>query len=200
MNEIYKRAYFESMRFICPDVEVHAYEHISPHLLVKTFKKKEYVFDPELVQKEVGYIIEGLVRAFYVDSKGNEISTWFCKENEYVTDYPSFLQQKLGNYFFQVLEPSTIVFLPKIAMDNAYEEFPGIQKYGRLIAEIILNIQHERLESFLFMNAKERYLNFVQNNKELLNRISISHMASLLGIERQSLTRIRKELFEEGIS
>jgi DNA-binding MarR family transcriptional regulator len=55
-------------------------------------------------------------------------------------------------------------------------------------------MQQRRIEGFIFGNAESRYLSFVRENPALLNRVSVSHLASFLGIERQSLTRIRKRL------
>ena len=66
--------------------------------------------------------------------------------------------------------------------------------YGRLIAEHVLTVQTDRVESFLFENAEERYLNFIEQNRDIINRISLSHLASHLGIERQSLSRIRSRI------
>jgi hypothetical protein len=55
-------------------------------------------------------------------------------------------------------------------------------------------MQQRRIEGFIFGNAESRYLSFARENPALLNRVSVSHLASFLGIERQSLTRIRKRL------
>jgi DNA-binding MurR/RpiR family transcriptional regulator len=57
-----------------------------------------------------------------------------------------------------------------------------------------LKIQQKRIEGFLFDNAETRYLDFIEENPDLFNRVSLSYLASYLGIERQSLTRIRKKL------
>ena len=62
---------------------------------------------------------------------------------------------------------------------------------GRFIAENVLTILSDRVESFLFNTAKERYLKFITENPELLQRVSLTHLSSFLGIERQSLSRIR---------
>ena len=69
--------------------------------------------------------------------------------------------------------------------------------YGRLIAEHVLTVQTDRVESFLFENAEQRYLNFIDKNPDIINRISLTHLASYLGIERQSLSRIRKKIVEK---
>jgi CRP-like cAMP-binding protein len=75
-----------------------------------------------------------------------------------------------------------------------YQQSPKFERYGRLIAEEILKRQQTRIESFIFQTAEERYLDFMKQHPALFNRISLSHLCSYLGIERQSLTRIRQKL------
>ena len=65
---------------------------------------------------------------------------------------------------------------------------------GRYIAENVLTILSDRVESFLFNTAEERYLKFINENPELIQRISLTHLSSFLGIERQSLSRIRSKI------
>ncbi len=69
-----------------------------------------------------------------------------------------------------------------------------IERFGRLIAEAVLKFQQKRIESFLFDTAEARYLEFIKENPGLFNRVSLSHLSSYLGIERQTLTRIRQKL------
>ncbi len=82
-------------------------------------------------------------------------------------------------------------------MQECYTKYKNFEKYGRLVAENLLVMKNNRIESFLFENAEQRYLNFVKENAELLSRISLTHLSSFLGIERQSLTRIRKKLIQK---
>jgi len=84
-------------------------------------------------------------------------------------------------------------------IQKGYEQFPIFERYGRLIAEEVLKMQQKRIEGFLFENAETRYLEFVKENPDLFNRVSLSHLASFLGIERQSLTRIRKKLIQSSL-
>jgi ABC-type amino acid transport substrate-binding protein len=79
-------------------------------------------------------------------------------------------------------------------IQEGYKKFPIFERYGRLVAEAVLKIQQKRIEGFLFDNAETRYLDFIKENPNLFNRVSLSYLASYLGIERQSLTRIRKKL------
>jgi CRP-like cAMP-binding protein len=175
----------------CSDAE---WDYLRSGLEVQQLKTKAFFIEAGKAHNHLGFIVSGLVRAFYIDSRGEEITVLFIKENEYATDYPSFLMQTPGRYHFQCLEPSTIITLPYSHMQQGYQLFPGFERYGRLVAEEVLKTLQKRIESFQFDRAEQRYLNFTQQNPELFQRISLTHLASYLGIERPSLSRIRKNI------
>lgn len=170
---------------------------ISQNVSITEYSIKSFYLRAGDVQQSLGFVYQGLIRAFYIDDKGNEITTSFVKENEYATDYGAFIRQKPCKYYFQCLEPCIMVDLPYQVMQDGYQKSKHIEKYGRLVTEEVLVLQQKRIESFLFQQAEERYLAFVAENPNLFNRVSLSYLSSYLGIERQSLSRIRKKLAEK---
>lgn len=192
--EIALQTYLDSVKAICPKITEGELAYYKTILTTTTLKAKEFYFQENQVQNQIGFIYQGLIRAYYIDSQGNEKTTHFVKENEYATDYPAFLTQMPSKYAFQCLEPSVIINLSYEKMQSGYEKYPILERYGRLMAEEVLKIQQSRIESFLFENAEERYLRFISLNPTLFNRVSLSHLSSCLGIERPSLSRIRKKL------
>lgn len=180
-----------------PTLSSEAKKFTRSFLIVEHYKKKEFLHKSGAVQKEVGYVCQGLLRKFYSNEKGSEIITGFSKEKEYATDYPAFLSQRPSKYAIQCLEPSIIVKIPYQKLQEAYRRHKENEMYGRLVAESVLTRETNRIESLLFDSAEERYLNFITQNQGIINRISLTHLASYLGIERQSLSRIRKNLAEK---
>lgn len=190
-------SYLNHFRLVCPQITEEELSYISEGLSISCLKNKDLYLNEGEVQRNIGFLVSGLMRVFYVDEKGNEITTWFAKENEYVTDYPAFIRQSPAKFNFQCLEPCMVVNLPYSDMQKCYEKYKMIEKYGRLVAEEVVVMQQSRIESFLFENAEQRYLNFVSHNSDLFNRISLTYLSSYLGIERQSLSRIRKSLAQK---
>lgn len=188
------KVYLESYKQVCNQITEEELAYIGKELTTSEFKTKQYYLKAGQIQTAIGYVVSGLMRSFYIDDKGNEITISFVKENEYVTDYGAFIRQKPSKYYFQCLEPSIVVNLPYSEMQNGYNLYKNIERYGRLVTEEVLVQQQTRLESFLFEKAEERYLNFIKRSPELFNRISLTYLSSYLGIERQSLSRIRKML------
>lgn len=186
--------FLKSVRAICPGLADLELSQFASKLTIKELKKKDNFLQAGKVQKAIGFVVKGLVRSFFIDNNGDEITVGFYPEGDYATHYPAFIAQKPSHYTIQCLEPTTMVCLSFEDMQWIYQHVPAFERYGRLIAEIILNRQQSRIESFIFQTAEERYLDFVEQHPTLFNRISLSHLCSYLGIERQTLTRIRQKL------
>lgn len=186
--------YLKSVRTICPAISDDELSVFASKLSFNELKKKEIFLRSGKVQKAIGFIAEGLVRSFYIDNDGNEITVGFYKEGDYATHYPAYITRKPGLYTIQCLEPTKMVCLAYEDQQWIYQQSANFERYGRLIAEEILKRQQARIESFIFETAEQRYLNFIEKHADLFNRISLSHLCSFLGIERQSLTRIRQKL------
>jgi CRP/FNR family transcriptional regulator, anaerobic regulatory protein len=186
--------YLKSVRVICPAVSDDELSLLDSKITFKELKKKEVFLQAGKVQKAIGFIAEGLVRSFYIDNAGNEITVGFYKEGDYATHYPAYITRQPSLYTIQCLEPTSMVYLSYEDQQWIFQQSANFERYGRLIAEEVLKRQQARIESFIFQTAEQRYLNFIEKHSSLFNRISLSHLCSFLGIERQSLTRIRQKI------
>lgn len=188
------RTYLESVKSLCPGVTDIELKFLEDSLSVSEYKPRYTYIPADTVQHEIGFVHTGLLRAFFVDPKGNEITVNFIREKGCATHYSAFISKSPCRYSFQCLEPSVIVGLSYEHIQEAYERYPVMERYGRLMAEQVLKSLQKRIEGFLFDSAENRYLDFIRDNPDLFNRVSLSHLASYLGIERQTLTRIRQRL------
>lgn len=188
------KIFLKSVRAICPELTEAELSVFSEKLSVITFRKKDLFIQSGQIQPSIGFIYSGLIRSYYIDGKGNEKTVRFYAENDYATHYTAFLTRQPSKYTFQCLEDTRLVLLSYEDMQRSYAQIPAFEKYGRLVAEEILKMQQQRIESFVFQTAEERYLDFMKQYPDLYNRVSLSHLCSYLGIERQTLTRIRQKL------
>ncbi len=167
-----------------------------PFLKTKPYKEKAYLLSENKICHEIGFINKGSFRTFYL-ADGKEINTQFVFENEFVVDYDSFLHEKPSRYFIQALEDSEIVSFNLSALQNAYEVSHNWERFGRMMAEHSYRLTTQRVESFLFMDGEQRYLDLLKGNPQIFNRIPLYHIASYLGLERESLSRLRKKIAEK---
>jgi CRP/FNR family transcriptional regulator, anaerobic regulatory protein len=190
-------SYINAIRKICPEITKQEIDYLVSGLSIQAFEPKHFYIQANTIQKCIGFVHSGLLRAFYIDNEGKDITIRFVQENGFATDYSSFIQQTKSKYYFQCLEKTTIVNIPFNHIQNGYKQYPLLERYGRIIAEEIIKSLQNRIESFQFYTAEERYLHFVKNSSSLFNRVSLSYLSTYLGIERPSLSRIRKKLAQK---
>jgi len=190
------QAFSDALKEVCPELNSDEITFMCNKVKVISLKANTLYLKAGEIQKSIAFSFKGLLRSFYINDKGEEITIDFTKENTYAADYDAFIKQKSSKYYIQTLEPCLIVNVPYTAIQESYIKFKSCEKYGRLITEIYLNKVQNRINSFLFNNAEERYLKFISRNMDILNRISQAHLSTFLGIKRQTLTRIRKKIIE----
>lgn len=172
-------------------------DFVKSNISILKLKKKQILIRENEIQYSIAFINSGLVRSYFINENGKEINNSFFSENEFVTDYLSFIKQQKTKYTFECLEDCTLISIPFETVETAYDKYKNFANFGRKIAEWALENRTKKYESFLYETAEERYLRFIDENKSILNRISLSHLASYLGIERQSLSRIRSRILSQ---
>jgi len=186
--------YCKALRKVCPELSNEEINYMFKNITIIKLKTKELYVNSGEIQDNLAFSCSGLLRSFYINDKGEDITIAFIKENNYATDYSAFISQTPSTFSIETLEPSLLINVPYTSIKKSYSEFKTCEKYGRLVAERHLNKTQNRINEFLFNNAEQRYINFISKNTDILNRISITHLSSFLGIKRQTLTRIRKKL------
>lgn len=195
--EIAIQLYLNSYKRINPELTDEELEFVKPTISILKLKKKQILIHENEIQDSIAFIYSGLIRSYFINENGKEINNAFFSENEFVTDYLSFIKQQKTKYTFECLEDCTLISIPFETVETAYDKYKNFANFGRKIAEWALENRTKKYESFLYETAEERYLRFIDENKSILNRISLSHLASYLGIERQSLSRIRSRILSQ---
>ena len=195
--EIAVQLYLNSYKKISPELTDEELEFVKSNISILKLKKKQILIHENEIQKSIAFIYSGLIRSYFIDENGKEINNAFFSENEFVTDYLSFIKQQKTKYTFECLEDCILISIPFETVETAFDKYKNFANFGRKIAEWALENRTKKYESFLFETAEERYLRFFAENKPIINRISLSHLASYLGIERQSLSRIRSKILSQ---
>jgi CRP/FNR family transcriptional regulator, anaerobic regulatory protein len=164
-----------------------------PFLHTKQVKNKDILLREGQVCKELGFVNKGAFRMYYL-SDGKEINTHFSFENEFVVNYDSFLQETPSRYYIQALEDAEIVTFNLPTLQKAYNQSQNWERFGRIMAEYSYKLTTKRVEGFMFMDAEQRYLQMMTETPHLLERVPLYHLASYLGVERESLSRLRKKI------
>jgi CRP/FNR family transcriptional regulator len=165
-----------------------------PYLQKKVINRGAYLLQENQHVNEIAFVEQGVLRLYYLSAEGKEVNNHFFLDNDYAVSYLDFLKNRPSRYYIQALEDCELLTFNSESLQMAYENSKNWERFGRIIAESAYAIATNRFESFLFLSAKERYLQMLNDYPQFIQKIPLYHLASYLGIERESLSRIRKEI------
>ena len=169
---------------------------ISSVFKLKHFAKGEHFLLAGDVCSEAAFIESGVFR-FYINTDERDPTYYFAAENEFICEYPSFLRQLPSDRNIQALEPAQIRVISFDDLQRFYREVVLGERFGRLIAEEIFIDSIQQLASFYQDKPAVRYQKFVNRFPQLVQRLPQYYIASYVGIEPQSLSRIRRRFLLE---
>lgn len=162
-------------------------------ILEVSYPKGHILLRADKVETSVYFIKKGIVRA-YTNEVDNEITFWFGQEGDAVISMKSYVANAKGYEDIALLEDCQLYQLKINDLQDLFEKDIYIANWGRKFAEQELIKTEERLISRQFRNAKERYIELLENHSHLIQRVQLGYIASYLGITQVSLSRIRAEI------
>ena len=160
---------------------------------MKNFTKKEFLVKQGQVSDELNFVYSGSVREFFEDNDANEANTWFGLENSVAISTYSFFSQKPSLTNIQALEDVQAVVVKHSDLHKLFDQFHDIERLGRLIVEQYL-VQIEEMKIMLqTLSARQRYEYMLRHKPEFVQRIPLKYLASFLGIQLETLSRVRNQ-------
>jgi CRP-like cAMP-binding protein len=146
--------------------------------------------------KHLAFIMKGAMMCYYIRD-GKRYIDEFSLDYEFITDYSSFLTQAPSNKNIQCIEDTLLYTISFEKLNALYKtNDPAFEKLGRTMAEQLYLVWHEKSKSLLMDSASERYTKLIANRSHLPRRVPQYLIAEYLGITPESLSRIRKALFD----
>ncbi len=182
------KAYYKSL---VPGLQEEGWNKLQERFTIQQLKKGELLVRNGEICRQVSFINKGLVRLFYLVD-GKEISTGFVAENEYVSEYESFLTTQPSSGNIDALEDCELVNLSYNDMQAMYQLNPVFEIFGRKIAEILFIMISSQTTRLLTMTPEERYQSVIQNHPFIIQRVPQYMIASFIGITPEHLSRLKK--------
>jgi CRP-like cAMP-binding protein len=154
--------------------------------------KGEIVLKQGQVCRKILFVEKGYLRT-YTTIDGLDINTNFTFENTFTTNLKSLRLSQPSDTTIQAGEVSHIYEFDKDRILELYKLSPPIESFGRILLEQLLIQQEEHTNLFKLFTPTERYHYLQTHRPQILQRVSLSQLASYLGVARETLSRIRKK-------
>jgi CRP-like cAMP-binding protein len=163
--------------------------------LFRTFKKGSILLKEGEKSKESYFVLKGCIRTYYL-VEGDEKTTAFYTEMDALTP-PCVITQTPSDYYISCLEDSMILVSNSDMEEEVNAKFPKFDVMCRKFSEELLAKQRIDFDEFKTSSPEQRYLNVLEKRPDLIQRVPQHQLASYLGIQPQSLSRLRARITEK---
>lgn len=176
--------------------------HFTDEEIVEAFRyfekriipRKDFFLRSGEVCRTKGYVNRGCFRRYYIDEHAKDVIINFAFEEWWVGDLESFNTCRPSIYYVQALEESEVFCICRENHEQLCEALPKYEKFHNNKALRSHYATLRRLTHFQSQTPEEKYTSFLKEHPELFQRVPLHYIASYLGIEPESLSRLRKRL------
>lgn len=183
----------EFIRLKFPFLEAKEALKIIANTKIRKLKAGEVFIQEGEVAEVTAYIAKGILRA-YTTVEGEERTVLFRKEGELIGAPPSMFKGSPASETVEGLENSVILVIDwkgfrRLAKTNKQVGNAYTQAVEDMMLEAV-----ERIQDFTILSPEQRYLKFIKEEKDLVNRVPLKHIASFIGVSKVSLSRMRARI------
>lgn len=162
----------------------------------RSVRQGDFLLKEGECQQEMLFLIDGVIRFFYIDVNGQEITDCFIAE----PGIPIMARPRLNlpsAVYVEAATDSELIGIAAAGVDSMLQRHSELLRiYNRLIMDIL--DMHWEIKTVVCGNtAMQRYEWFLKKYPGLIDRISHKHIASFLQITPVTLSRLRRVLREQ---
>lgn len=171
---------------------------ISESMIIKKFKKGSFLLKEGQTCVDSYFILEGCIRQYSIVD-GEEKTTDFFTEEQWVISLNSLSYNKPSNYFWICNEDSSLVVGNEQKAQDLFKQFPRFEKISREVMARVFVEQQQKMTSFITDSPEQRYIKLLESRPYLFQRIPQYQLASYIGVKPESLSRIRRRISLNGL-
>ncbi|MBN8855196.1 MAG: cyclic nucleotide-binding protein [Sphingobacteriales bacterium 50-39] len=161
-------------------------------------RKRQFMLQEGDVSRYQIFVNKGLLRSYTIDEKGTEHILQFALEGWWTADLYSFFTEEPSLFNIEALEDSEVLLITRPSWETLLEKLPVLERYFRILIQNSLIATQRRLMESLSETAEKKYLKFMKMYPESIQRVPQHMIASYLGITRETLSRLRRDIATGG--
>lgn len=144
--------------------------------------------------KKIVFVVDGILRVFVVDNKGEEVVKNFIEPRNFFADIESLEKNQNSLINLSAVTDCDLLTLSKADSDKLITQLPKWEYLIKVGAMEAMNDMIRKQEFLRIGDSAEQYLYFVKHFPLLAKQVPLKYIASYLRITQSSLSRIRRQL------
>ncbi|MBA3681826.1 MAG: Crp/Fnr family transcriptional regulator [Bacteroidetes bacterium] len=148
------------------------------------------------IPKYLYFVISGYVRLFNYDTDGNENTSHFNCPPGFITSYHHFIHQTKSNENVETVTDCELLRISKNNLDTLITQSAAVKDFSIYVLQQSMTYNENRSKELATLSAEQRYLNLIDNYPGILHNVPLQYIASFLGMNAKSLSRIRGQIIK----
>ena len=165
--------------------------------ITSKLRRRQYLLQEGDMTKHFAWIVKGAMRMYSVDEKGTEHAVRLGVEGWWMGDRESWVMSKPSLYNIDALENTEMLLISRDNANTLIRTVPAFCEMAHQLDENNNIANQRRLTSSISGTAEKRYADFADCYPELLERFPQHIIASYLGITKDTLSRVKKNILQK---
>lgn len=141
---------------------------------------------------KVFFVNLGYLKYSKIIDSGEELIIHLFAPNNFATSLNGFFLSKKSEEELHTITDCELLYISKDDLEKLYSISHKWQNFGRRLMESFLIEKEERIIDQLSLTAHDKYLKLLKDQPDIIQNVPMKYVASFIGIQPESLSRIRK--------
>jgi len=160
------------------------------------YAKHQIIEEEGMVPKYLYFVVSGFVRLFHYNDKGDEVTTHINCPPGFICSYLNFSNQTRAEENLESITDCELLRITKVNLDRLTANSPAFKDFSIYVFQQALSYNEKRSKELATLTAEKRYLKLMAEQPDVLHSVPMQYIASFLGMNPKSLSRIRKQIIK----
>ncbi|WP_407478990.1 Crp/Fnr family transcriptional regulator [Elizabethkingia miricola] len=140
------------------------------------------------------FIVSGYIRIFHLNEKGEEITTHINCPPGFITSYFNYINQVPSDENLESITDCQLLRITKTNLEALIDKSTAFKDFSISVFQESISYNESRSRELATLTAEQRYLKLIKEYPDILQNVPLQYIASFLGMNPKSLSRIRKQV------
>lgn len=142
------------------------------------------------------FIVSGYVRLFHYNDNGHQVTTHINCPPGFITPYFHFITQTRSGENLECITACELLRISKPDLDLVIDQSAAFKDFSISVFQQSITYNENRSKELASLTAEQRYEQLIENSPQILQSVPLQYIASFLGMNPKSLSRIRRQMMK----
>lgn len=158
------------------------------------FPKNRIIEEEGKIPQYLYFVVSGYMRLFYYNDKGDETTSHINCPPGFITSYFNFINQTKSTENVECVTDCELLRITKKNLDFITSKSEAFKDFSIWVFQQSVVYNENRSKELATLTAEQRYQKLIDNYPHIIHNVPLQYIASFLGMNSKSLSRIRKQM------